>query len=197
MTSDFRPGKQSGDPSRRLRPLVTHSSSYSDIRLDFTPEAPPEPEARRSSLVLHYPLELGFIHIYLDDVDAAEQAPSAPLYLLLSRLAAGISNLVDSQDITGDWESDPWQIDIRGEAKRNRVYITLQSPPNNWIAMREVEVPLDRFAEEVLQVTKRWLEYLNSIYHDEIADVDKGRFYRNMEQILKQQQQVLRDYRAR
>lgn len=193
MTSDF---QQSGDPRRRLPPLVTRSGSYHDIRLDFTPEAPPE-EAGRSSLVLHYPLELGFIHIYLDDVDAAELVPSARLYSLLSQLASGISNLVDSQDITADWESDPWRIDIRSEAKRNRVYITLHSPWNNWVAMREVGVPLDRFAEEVLRVTKRWLEYLNSIYHDEIADADKGRSYRNMEQILKEQQQVLREYQFR
>ncbi len=188
------PEDQGRDPRLPNKPLKTYSGSFESFRLDFTPWEPPPPESRQATFITHYTYAMGNLHILLDGEDAAELVPSGWLFGILTELSSGLSKIVAGQAITVHWGSDPWQMDIKSNPKRNRAFITLYSPGNNWVAMRDVSVPLDQLAREVLSVSKRWLLYLDGPYHDEIQEMGRGKSYRNSKLILKEQERALRQY---
>lgn len=188
-------GNMPRDPRLPDKPLTTYSGSYEDIRLDVTPmESAPPLHLRKDSFITHYPLESGWLHIFLNGTDALELVPPGYLYMILVQLAAGITDLIAGRSISVAWVSDPWQMDVSRQPKHNRVLITVHSPGNNWVAMRDVSVPLYRFGKEVLNVTRKWLKYIESIYDYEVNDPEEGQPFRNSQRILKEQEAILSKY---
>jgi hypothetical protein len=163
--------------------------SFGNIRLDFTPE-PPEPKEYWSKVQANYSTALAYLHIFLDGQDAAAKLPSANFCPLLEGLFKAVPIIMGGGTANAKWYSDPWLFHLRGYPDRNRVAVTLHIP-DHWAAMREVSVPLDMFGREVIQVGRRWLKYLDKIYHEEIVDKELGQQYRQLEGSINKAQRVL------
>ena len=115
----------------------------------------------------------------------------------MTNLIAGISDLLKGKTISSDWASDPWEIVVRGEPGNNHAYVSVQSLGNNWIAMHNVCVPLDRFCRELVDLEKRLLKYLDKTYPEETMDPVRGQYFRNMLTILDEQEKLLLKYERR
>jgi hypothetical protein len=181
-------------PSQPVKTLKTWTGSFGTIRLDFKPE-PPEPKENWSQHIANYSVELAYLHIFLDGQIAIERLPSANFCPLLEGLFEAIPTLINGGTASAHWFSDPWQFDLRGVPVHNRVYITLHVP-GRWTAMQDVNVPLNLFGREVIQVGRRWLRYLDSIYHEEIIDPNWGQQYRQLGDHLNSAQKALKEYGA-
>jgi len=177
-------------PFRYTKQLKTYTGSFEEIRLDFTPEEPVTEDERIPGMAT-YTYELANLHVYLEGTDAAEKTPSAYMTLLLGQLLSGLADLLASQTIAVQWMSDPWQMDLRGDAAHNRLFITLHVPDTHRVVMRDVSVPLDQFGRELIRICQRWSKYLDTTYHDEVIDFKLGKHYHGFERSIKEAQQVL------
>ena len=178
------------------RSLKTYSGAFESIRLAFTPD-PPLPQTELSRTSANYPTELAKLHVYLDSVDATELLPSAYMLWLLGDLLRGLAELVTDQTTTvvAQWWSDPWRFDLRGDLVRNRVYITLQVP-GRWVAMQDVNVPLDGFGKEVIRVGQEWRAYLDSIFHQELTHPELSGQIRRYDDWLERAQEAFGRYKT-
>ncbi len=179
------------------KPLKTFTGSFQNIHLDFAPE-PPLTEEERSHYSANYPTTMAFLRVYLDGQDATELLPSGYLLWILDNLLSGFADLVTGQATTAasGWGSDPWRFDLHGDPVHNRVYITLHVP-GRWVAMHDVQVPLDQFGHEIIHLAERWQRYLDSLYHEEMVDPAWGKDYRLFEHHLKRAREALQEYEKR
>jgi hypothetical protein len=186
----------SRDPRLPSRPLKTFTGVFENVRLEVSHDEPDPPSARSVSYIEHYPLELGSLHILLNGVNASDLVPSSWLFSTLADLTGGLAELLEGISIRASWYCDPWQLDVKSNPKRNRAYLTLHCPGYDWVALRNVSVPLDEFGREVIKVSKQWLKYLDSLYHNEISEPERGQYFRNFQVLLEEAQQALRNYGA-
>lgn len=180
-------------PFRQTNPLKTITGTFSKISLDFMPDGPPLEIDERSKMRANYPTVLAFIYIKLDGKNTTELLPSAYFLLLLDHLLASIAKIVHGQSAIASWFSDPWQIELQGNPENNILSMTVQLP-GRWIALKDVKVPLNQFALEVIHLAKRWHNYLQEHYDDEIFDSEKGEQFRRFEQHLNNAQTSYRKY---
>jgi hypothetical protein len=154
-----------------------------DIRLIAVPEFPPFEMHERITYDANYPTTLAHLHIYLDGINATSDISSAYMLWLSDHLLVGVSELLEGNDVTAKWFSDPWQLEMHPHVNSNRLLLTLNmlrrpTPINN------VEVPLDQFIQEVIKLGKSWGKYLEQIYLDEIYHPEKGEQFRRFEKHL-------------
>ena len=161
----------------QTEPLRTFTGFFEQVGLSFTPDLP-VPDEERSQYKANYPTSLAFLHIYLDGEDATRQIPSGYLLPILEGLLVGTAGIISGQLIAAmaHWYSDPWQLELQGDLAHDRIILTLESP-GRWVAMRDVELPLARFAWAVIAVAEQWAQYLEIHYHGELADPEKGKAY--------------------
>lgn len=148
------------------KPIRGVSGSFDTIKLDFS-AGPPLREQEKYKHKANYPTTLAKIHVLLNGKDAAQQVPSGHVHFILISLLHGVPLLLQGKSITADWVSDPWQFDVHGYPNRNRVAITLHVP-EQWVAMSDVNVPLDQFGQEIIKLGQRWRKYLEQTYEAEV-----------------------------
>jgi hypothetical protein len=182
------------DPRLPKKDLTAYTGYYDDVRLAITPADPRSTPVRRLGIVKEYPIVQGELHFYLSDIDALELVPSCPLYLILGSLVAGLDKWLAGGETTVHWFDDPWYIVVRGYPEEKQVSITMHAPPMDWVAMRDVRVPLDKFAEELFKVTEQWFEYLERFYALEIATDEPGQGFNVSKRILEDARRELHEY---
>lgn len=176
--------------------METISGNFQDIRLGFTSEPPLEEEERYQQSA-NYPTTLAYLHIYLNGSDAATLVPSGYMLWILGSLLNGIAEILSQTSVstTANWYSDPWRLDLYSNLNKNKVYLTLHIPERR-VVIQNVCVPLDKFGYELIRISKKWLQHLDSLYHEEITDPDLGRQYSQVENYLKKANQALQKYKV-
>ena len=176
-------------------PLRKFTGAHKTAHLSFTPEAPLA-MAERSQYRANYPTAMAHLHLYLGEEDVTKLLPSGYLLWILIDLLKGLSDMLTNQAETAvsDWGSDPWQFDLRGDATRDVVEVTLHVPRSDWIVMDKVELPLGGFTSEVIRLAQEWSKWLNTHYYSEISDPEWGSTYRRFQDYLYQAQAALQKY---
>lgn len=176
------------------KPLETYTGAFESVSLAFIPDLP-LPSEQLSHDSANYPTEQGFVHVYLGGRDATERLPSAYVLWLLDDLLSGLAALITGQATTASalWYDDPWRFDLRGDVAHNRLYVTLHAP-GRWVALQDVSVPLDAFAEEVVRVGQLWKDYLDSLFHEELIHPEWGQQIRIFDGWLERARQALAQY---
>jgi hypothetical protein len=178
--------------TQQNRPIHTFTGSFDTIKLDFTPD-PPLSEREMSKHRANYPTRLAKLHVYLDGADAGWPTPSSYLFFILNHLLDGMPTLIDGQVVTAPWFSDPWQFDIRGRPQHNGVLITLHVP-ERWVAIHNASVPLSQFGNEVIDLARRWMKYLEVTYPQELVNPDFNQQYLQFKQQLEKAKKALHQY---
>lgn len=155
-----------------------------NIRLVATPEHPPLEMHERYTHKANYPTTLAFLHVYLDGTDVTADISSAYMLLLLDHLLAGIGRLLKGDDANAEWFSDPWTLRMHPLVTKDRLFLTLDLG-HRPTPLKNVEISLDQFVQEVINLAKKWREYLEETYSDEIFHPEKGEQFRRFEQHLK------------
>ncbi len=164
-------------------------SSHSVIQqIDFTRD-----ESDPFKDYLHLP---AFLHIYVDGIDAAEGTISTYLFMTLDSIVDGLPGLLQGNNINIQWMGSALYLEIISHPESNQVILTLHLPTSDSAVIKELTVPLNNFAEEVIKVGERWLVYLDKHLHQETSSKRDGKYFRIAKENLEKAAQALGEYQS-